>query len=115
MRLLEFLRRLFGVNYRRIAAQDFLDRLAADRNAVPVDVRKEADFRSSSLPGAIHLPAGTRLFDDALSGMDKSKAYYVFGYTALSSGAAARRLATANLVVYQLDGSFSELPVPGAG
>lgn len=93
--------------YRNLKTQEFVNTILADPQAVLVDVRTEAEYKSGFIQGAVNIPATNK---DQLLNMDKSRNYYLHCRIGGRSAMACHMLASngfENLV--NLNGTFDEL------
>ena len=74
-----------------ISQDEWAEGLAADANAVVLDVRTEAEFDEGIIPNAINIDIYKgQGFIYKLEELDKSKTYYVYCRSGASSGQACK-------------------------
>lgn len=96
-------------SFGEISAEDFAKLYAADRNSINLlDVRKESEYSSQHIEGAINLPLD--FINEKMSLIDKSKKYYVHcagGYRSVIASSILNARGFNNLV--NIKGGFKAL------
>ncbi len=106
--MLKFIAGLFKKNYESLDGSAFKARYqATGSNAVLLDVRTVAEFKSGTIPGAVNLDVMASGFKNAVMKLDKSKEYFVFCRSGARSGTAANILAGNGCKVVNLSGGIS--------
>lgn len=89
------LKSLFNPNrmYENLLPDAFAEAMAADPNAVVLDVRTKAEFDEGHLPNAVHMDIFSSNFPHRVTTLDKSKSYYVTCRSGNRSGQACQFMA----------------------
>ncbi|MCX7946165.1 MAG: rhodanese-like domain-containing protein [Hydrogenophilus sp.] len=82
--------------------------LINQQNAVPVDVRSDAEYRSGHIPGALHVPL-ERIPEDKALARHKHQPLILYCESGVRSASALAKLRKAGFVhLYQLVGGLAE-------
>lgn len=88
-----------------------IPKVAADKNAVMLDVRTDAEYAAGHIPNTVHIPLDSlRKFVD---GFDKRKTYYVNCQSGLRSYIACRILSGNGIDCYNLSGGYRFYAING--
>ena len=92
--------------YSDLNSADFAKELKSNKDAVLVDVRTSAEFRSGRIPGAINLDLMSSDFDKRTASLDKSKTYLVYCRSGNRSAQACGVMASKGLKSANLSGGI---------
>lgn len=91
-----------------LSAEQFLEKMKSEPNAVLIDVRTEEEFASGSISGAQNIVLDGS-FNDKVTLIDKSKAVFLYCLSGRRSGAAMARMQQMGFTqVYNLSGGIRE-------
>jgi rhodanese-related sulfurtransferase len=97
--------------YQDLPATDFQGQLAANRDAVILDVRTKDEFKSGHIAGAENLNVMDSSFSKKLAVLDKNKSYYVYCRSGGRSGKACSLMTEQGFnKVYNLDRGIMSWP-----
>lgn len=94
--------------YEDVDEIDFAEKLAADDNAVLLDVRTQEEWDSGFIAGAKHLDFFDPQFPAEVEKLDKSKNYYLYCRSGNRSGKACDLMASAGFTgeLFNLQGGI---------
>lgn len=103
-----------GCGTERLEPEAFGQRMAADTQAVLVDVRQPAEYAEGHLHGALLMDwLDTAAFARTLATLDASKTYYVYCQRGVRSRKAAARMQKEGLNVVELKGGYAAWAAAG--
>lgn len=89
-----------------ITQEDEIEKIMSKNEYIIVDVRSEAEYRTSHISGAINIP-----YDQIDNNLDKTKTIFVYCMSGTRSKIAFNTLTNLGYDVYDL-GAFSEIDLP---
>ncbi len=88
-------------------AKGFKESMAATPDAVLLDVRTPGEVEEGAIPGAVNIDYNAPDFGEKISGMDKTKPYYVYCMGGGRSSKALDKMKTEGFTnVHNLEGGF---------
>jgi rhodanese-related sulfurtransferase len=93
--------------YESLYSAEFERRLNENPDAVLLDVRTAAEFRSERIPDAINIDITDNSFMEKIGELDKTKAYFVYCRSGGRSGQACSIMASEGLTTFNLAGGIS--------
>lgn len=88
-----------------------IPKVAADKNAVMLDVRTDAEYAAGHIPNTVHIPLDS--LRNFVGGFDKRKTYYVNCQSGLRSYIACRILSGNGIDCYNLSGGYRFYAING--
>lgn len=84
---------MFGIfsgnkGYENLNCEDFKNGINSDKDAVVIDVRTAGEFASGHYDKAKNIDIMSGAFNNAVSGFDKNKSYYIYCRSGMRSGKA---------------------------
>lgn len=95
-----------AVRYKNLLFAEFQTRLAQESQGVLLDVRTPDEFHSGCIPHALNMDVTDNNFYDAITGLDKTKIYFVYCRSGSRSGQACLLLAEQGFTAYNLMGGI---------
>ena len=95
------------VKYENLDSRVFEQKLNEHPNAVLLDVRTDAEFRSERIPNSINIDVMSSGFLKQIATLDKTKTYFVYCRSGGRSGHACSVMANEGLITFNLSGGIS--------
>jgi rhodanese-related sulfurtransferase len=96
--------------FENLAAAEFQSRLAKEPLAFLLDVRTRDEFNSGHLPNAMNMDVLDDCFTELVTGLDKTKTYFVYCRSGGRSRQACLCMAEQGFSVFNLAGGISSWP-----
>lgn len=93
-------------SYEDLYSSEFQEKLNNNPNAIVLDVRTPDEFQSGKLPEAVNINIMDHNFLNNISGLDRSKTYFVYCRSGARSGQACAVMASQGYEVINLAGGI---------
>ena len=93
--------------YENLYSDEFEQKFSQDPDAVLLDVRTVAEFRSKRIPDAINIDVMGTDFPEKIAELDKTKTYFVYCRSGGRSGHACSVMSGEGFMVFNLAGGIS--------
>jgi rhodanese-related sulfurtransferase len=93
--------------YENLYSHEFEQKLDDDPNAILLDVRTVAEFKSERIPNAINIDIMESDFHKKVGELDKTKTYFIYCRIGARSGQACSLMANEGFIVVNLAGGIS--------
>ncbi len=94
--------------FEKLDVATFQSKLKESPDAILLDVRTPEEFATGNIEGAVNIDFKASDFEQKITGLDKSKTYFVYCLSGIRSGKAADRMSELGFTsLYTLNGGYS--------
>ena len=104
--MFEILKKFFAKNYESLDGTAFREKYRSTKNAVLIDVRTPAEFKSGSIRGARNINYLSASFVKSVEHLDKKKVYFLVCRSGSRSGGACSKMSAIGFQVFNLSGGI---------